>query len=179
MEAARQAGVRGGRRVSIGGRVRPARRAARRALDAFPEHQTALLDRDLALSRERLAQFRTFLEAHARVEEEALIPLWFERGGEEPGSTRALSGGEHAKLFALPDKIEFLLARLAPGDPGLDRALIGVFDVATTFKGLLDHHDRREANMLFPKAAALTTPEERAAILARFERAEQRTKQGG
>lgn len=143
-------------------------------LEAFLEHRAALLDRDLPRARERLAAFRRFLERHSGAEDEVLLPLWLERGGEEPGSTRILYDGEHAKLHALLHKIEGVLAEVPATEPARTRAVIDLLDLETMFKHLFDHHATREKSLFFPRMTALTAPEERAALMARFEETKRR-----
>lgn len=135
------------------------------ALDAlFLAHQTALLDRDRARAVETLAAYRAALEAHVREEEERILPLYAERAPQPAGGGTSMFLDEHRKIRQLAGELDAATAALPPAPE--PKQLLAVLDREATFKNLMDHHDRRERAFLYPGLDAVTTPAERAALLA-------------
>ncbi len=135
-----------------------------RLQETFALHQEALLDRDLGTARARLEEFEREIRGHIRHEDEVLLPLYRERGGEAPGAGVDLFLAEHRKIEAFLEELRERLAVLAHRVPG-KRDVLALLDREATFKGLLDHHDRRERNALYPALERATTPRERAVLL--------------
>ncbi len=133
--------------------------------ELFLLHQEALLQLDLALAAARLREFERELRMHMQVEEELLLPV-YRRAGRVPGGPPEFFTGEHQRLLALLARIAESLERLTPGQPGLHREIIRLFDAGAAFKSLMEHHDQRERNLFFPKLDQLTDESERATLLA-------------
>lgn len=132
----------------------------------FLQHQEALLALDLPLALQRLRVYRRELLAHMRPEEEILLPRYVV-GGVRPGGPLELFLGEHRKMLEFLDRFEATLERLRsePGD--LRRAIIALFDEQAMFKHLVEHHDLRERNILYPALDRVTTEAERRELLRR------------
>lgn len=139
-------------------------------LDAlFAQHQAALLRLRLDAAEASLNAYQTALLLHMGREEETILPLYRERGGERPGGGVDLFLFEHAKLKTQLDAIRQAMQALSnvPADR-LEAPVLALLDRECTFKNLLMHHDTRERNMLYPRLDELTTGEERDALLARL-----------
>lgn len=134
--------------------------------EQFLRHQEALLDCDLARASELFQGFAEGLRAHIRVEEEWLLPV-YERAPAVPGGAVDLFRSEHRKILAFLDRFGQDLARLPSGTPRLKRDVIALFDAEAQFKHLVEHHDRREQNILYPALDRMTTPSERSVLWER------------
>lgn len=142
-----------------------------RALDErFFEHQRALLNFDFREALRRLRKYESALLAHMRDEEELLLPIYRERGGEpERGAAADFFTLEHEKMRRHLAHFAEQLPRLQGlADPA--RALLKLLDQETTYKHLVEHHDTREEKFLYPALDRLTTPDEKADLLARLAR---------
>lgn len=135
--------------------------------ELFLRHQEALLASDLEQARRLLLEFEATLYHHIQVEEEILLPVYAERAGRVPGGPPELFLGEHRNLKTFVAEFKERLGEMRPGAPGLRRQTITLFDREAVFKQVVEHHDLREQNLLYPHLDRVTTPEERAALLAR------------
>jgi len=124
--------------------------------DGFFHHQEALLDRDFAAAAKHLDQYADMLTAHIRVEEEVVVPVFetlqptlealridFARGAAELYLT------EHRKITDRLSTLGEQLARLQAASPE-PRELIALLDRESHFKHMLEHHDLREREYLYP-----------------------------
>jgi hemerythrin-like domain-containing protein len=66
----------------------------------------------------------------------------------------------------LRDSLE-RLERLNQTPLNLKREIIELFDDEATFKNLMEHHDSREENILYPTLDRVTTAAEREQLLSR------------
>ena len=127
----------------------------------FAEHQAAVISLDLDRARERLEAFRDALHRHAAAEEELVFPVYEPFAGDVVGGGLELVLAEHDKLRRLLDglfdELAALSARGAPG-PG---DVIELLDREFTFKHLLQHHDQRETNAVYPTLDRELTDAER------------------
>jgi hemerythrin-like domain-containing protein len=131
--------------------------------ELFHRHQVALLDRDVAAARHWLTRFRDALLAHMQDEEERILPVYAERGGRDTNSPPEQFEVEHRKLRELTTRLESRVAELA--DPPDDRALLDLFDLESSFRSLMTHHDLRERRVLYPSLSSWTSAAEQAEIL--------------
>jgi hemerythrin-like domain-containing protein len=139
--------------------------AHHRQLDAlFLEHQEALVGLELERAQERLALYRESLRAHMDFEDACVIPLYARlprvRGGGEE-----LFTGEHARLRELLDDVSEIVEPLGRGSADLRRRVVHAFDRSALFKALLEHHDLREGQLLYPRLAAALPAEEARALV--------------
>jgi hemerythrin-like domain-containing protein len=138
-----------------------------RALDAlFAEHQEALLDRDIIIAARKLAAFDAGIREHIALEEDRLFPI-YRRAGHIPGGAVELYRAEHRKILEYLDRIRSMVEALKPGTPE-KQALIRLLDEETSFKRLMEHHDLREQNILYPALNRVATPGEKLAVLSRL-----------
>jgi hemerythrin-like domain-containing protein len=135
--------------------------------ELFALHQEALLSLDIPLAMERLQKFERILCRHMADEEELLLPLYRERAGCIPGGAVTLFQAEHRKMVQLVTQLREQLARLAEGPPDLKRQVIHLLDQESLFKHLVEHHDLREQNFLYPTLDRVTSRAERRELLAR------------
>jgi hemerythrin-like domain-containing protein len=134
--------------------------------ELFLEHQEALLDGDLIQAEHRLEEFERALLDHMQKEEDLLFPV-YERAGAIPGGPPVLFTGEHKRMRELLGGFKRALSSLEQNPDGRKRGILWLLDRQATFKNLMEHHDLREANILYPALDRVTTMAERRDILAR------------
>lgn len=133
--------------------------------EMFLLHQEALLAGDLSLALDLLVTVEEGQKEHIRVEEELLLPV-YERAGRIPGGDPQFYINEHEKMLAILDGFTETLPRLIEEEPAtVRREIIKLFDQGYWFKRLLEHHDNREENILYPVLDRVTSEEERKALL--------------
>jgi len=137
----------------------------------FYDHQCALLDFDFQGALARLEAYERALLAHMRAEEELLLPLYVERAEAPRGGAPQFFHLEHAKMRRLLAHFRAELPRLIEL-PNPRRALLKLLDLEATYKHLSEHHVTREEKFLFPALDRVTSPAERAGLLARLAAAE-------
>ena len=130
----------------------------------FDSHQRALLEKNLNAALAALNTFAGELHRHIAYEEQTLLPLYAEEGGETEGGTLEIFQAEHRKLregaASLTRKAEALSA-----STDLMGSILALLDEETMFKGLFRHHALREKNVLFPRLDERTTEEQRKRML--------------
>ncbi len=134
--------------------------------ELFLTHQEALLALDVNLALSRLQQFEQELRAHMQVEEELLLPV-YSRAGQIPGGPIVFFTGEHRKMLEFLARFTETLQQLKTKPANLPREIIKLFDVEAMFKHLMEHHDLREQNILYPTLDKVTTESEREELLSR------------
>ncbi len=134
--------------------------------ELFLQHQEALLDADLARARERLEEFERRLLHHIREEEELLLPI-YQRAGVIPGGPPVLFTGEHKRMRELLAGFGQALSSLEQNPASRKRGILWLLDRQATFKNLMEHHDLRETNILYPALDRVTSEAERREVLAR------------
>jgi hemerythrin-like domain-containing protein len=134
--------------------------------ELFLQHQEALLDADLMRAGKRLEEFEGRLFDHIREEEELLLPV-YERAGAIPGGPSVLFTGEHKRMQELLAGFKQALSSLKQDPGGRKRGILWLLDRQATFKNLMEHHDLREATILYPALDRVTSEAERRDILAR------------
>jgi len=117
--------------------------------ELFLRHQEALLEKDFAKAEDLLATVSRAVARHIEVEERELLPLYRERVPPQPGGDAELIVAEHRKIEAYLKRFSEQMAawRAQPPSP---REVLGLLDVQSQFKHLMDHHDRRERSFLYP-----------------------------
>jgi hemerythrin-like domain-containing protein len=128
----------------------------------FLLHQEAVLAADVPRAIERLDSYERYLRQHMQEEEVLLLPV-YERAGRIPGGAPEFFTGEHRKMLELLKQIRRMLTELAAS--AQPRDIIHVLDEEARYKSLVEHHDQREQNILYPTLDRITTEMERAALL--------------
>ncbi|MEW6128559.1 MAG: hemerythrin domain-containing protein [Acidobacteriota bacterium] len=132
--------------------------------ELFIRHQEALLDGDIEAATDRLDEFIKQLREHMDYEEKHLLPV-YQRAGEIRGGAVEFFTGEHRKMLELLARIQDSLNLFATNPENLKRRIIKLFDEEAAFKSLVEHHDMREENILYPTLDRITTPEEKKYLL--------------
>ncbi len=141
-------------------------RVHERLNELFQQHQEALLEQDIVRARERLVAYERELLAHMHLEEDILLPV-YARAGAIPGGPIELFLGEHRKMREFLERFRAALAELEAYPTDRRRGIIRLFDEQTMFKHLVEHHDLREQNILYPTLDRITTEAERRELLRR------------
>lgn len=134
--------------------------------EMFLLHQEALLALDIDLALARLKEFERELRAHMRVEEDLLLPV-YARAGRIQGGPLEFYTGEHKRMLEFLARFAQKLEQLKTKPANLKRGIIELFDEQALFKHLMQHHDMREKNILYPTLDKVTGEEERRDLLNR------------
>jgi hypothetical protein len=133
---------------------------------ALAEHQEALAGLDLGRAAEWFAAYDRMLRAHIGEEEAFILPLY--EALVPAGGEAAILRGEHRRFEVFLDEIAARLAALAEAaDPR--PAVVKLFDREAVLKGILEHHDLRERNALYPALDRRLGEGEAAALVAAIE----------
>ncbi|KAA3611512.1 MAG: hypothetical protein DWQ01_05320 [Planctomycetota bacterium] len=124
-------------------------------------HQEALVEQDLPRALETWQRFRRALLAHAKAEDEVLLPP-FEASGEAPlGASAELIYTEHRKMRRLLERTGRRLEGLSRHGRLEARTVVFLIEEERLLKEVIDHHDRRERAGFFPALDRLFTGSER------------------
>ena len=134
--------------------------------DLFVQHQLALMQLDPERAAGLLERFERDLLAHARWEEDVLLPVYEERAVRTRHGAAEIFRSEHRKMAAHLERFRERLAALRPDARGLPRRILELLDGERIFKELLRHHSEREEKTLYPMLDAACSAGERAAMLA-------------
>lgn len=118
--------------------------------DLFFLHQKALIDRDVDEAFGVLQKYETALHEHIDLEERWLLPAY--AAYEKEGGEVLLFTGEHKRIKEFVHRFyEGLYAiKVAKTKILRDQELLKLLDHQALFKGLIEHHHRREEIYLFP-----------------------------
>ena len=135
------------------------------ALDeCFLLHQEALVTGELPHAAVLFADYRDLLHLHIHHEDNILLPV-FARNGRMKRWPPELYTGEHDKLKGFLRRSEAGLQKLIASDDVKPRDLVAQIDLEGGLKRLLDHHDQREQENLFPILDEVTLAAERQQLL--------------
>jgi len=112
-----------------------------------------------ALAIPTAEKFRLGLLRHIVWEEEILFPIFDEKSGMQGGGPTAVMCSEHRR-------IKELLEEIAAGLTGNE--LAGIAEPENELTGILQSHNRKEENILYPSIDALLTDDERAQVFTRM-----------
>ncbi|NDD28593.1 MAG: hemerythrin domain-containing protein [Proteobacteria bacterium] len=127
-------------------------------------HMEAVLLLDFSRASELLRHFGHEMRRHIEAEETVILPVFGDRAGPVPGCTSDVFLAEHRKMLSMIDDGLAVLSTKSP----TPREALTYLDKAFTLKHLVEHHDRREENLLYPWMDRITTSGERGALLRRF-----------
>jgi len=136
--------------------------------DLFFEHQRALLHFDFEKALHLLAAYESTLLSHMADEEEVLLPVYEERGDFPDAGAPKLYFDDHAKMRSHIDLFKQTTSQIAAG-PEIEKTLLQLLDREAFYLRLCSHHDRREAEYLYPILDATLSESERTEILGRVE----------
>ena len=130
--------------------------------DAMVEHQRALVRGDLQAAREAFRRFSRALSHHARMEDEVVFPVYAPIGAGVVGGGLELLAAEHSKLErmieSMSSELDELVAPLSP------ETLVAWIEREQVLKHLLQHHDQRERNLVYPALDAALDEGARSAL---------------
>lgn len=133
--------------------------------ELLARHRDLIVGLEWRAALEALALFERELRAHMDFEERRVLPLYAERVGHVPGGDPEFFRLEHRNLLKNLDEAEEALRSLA-ADPKAGRRQAHEFlEKESMVLHLLEHHDLREKNILYPKLDAALTAEERSELL--------------
>jgi hemerythrin-like domain-containing protein len=133
--------------------------------ELFLLHQEALLEGDVLLATNRLREFEAALLSHIKSEEVWLLPV-YARAGRIAGGSEELFTGEHKKMRQFISRFYERLEEMKYA-ADLKRPVLRLLDDEAMFKLLVEHHDAREENILYPTLDRVTSEQEKQELLAR------------
>jgi hemerythrin-like domain-containing protein len=132
--------------------------------EVFLDHQEALLRRDFPVALRRLKSYERRIKRHIQKEEELLMPI-YSRAGKVSGGDPQLFIGEHQRIVEFIDRLKTLLPRKKGQGKKAVRQAIEILYREAMFRWLIEHHDEREKQILYPTLDRVTTAVERKRIL--------------
>ncbi len=120
----------------------------------FADTEAAVARDDFAAAATGFARFRETTERHLSVEEKLLFPKFEDKTGMRSGPTEVMRT-EHQMMRELFDKMQAALER---------REAKQYLGLAETLLMLLQQHNVKEENMLYPMMEQALTPEKNALI---------------
>jgi len=148
--------------------------------EIYREHLMALISLEWEKASGLLQEFQRKISQHAQDEEAFLRSIYVPRAGKIPGGDPELFFAEHRRMLDfvrwLQEDLQSIPGHLS-GQEGLDpdarrealARVIAILEREFRLKHLLEHHDLRERNILYPVMDRITTPEEKACILGSLE----------
>ncbi|MBD3297130.1 MAG: hypothetical protein GF341_00590 [candidate division Zixibacteria bacterium] len=136
--------------------------------EMFLRHQEGLIAGRLSDALQRLDRFERLLLLHMRHEEQQLLPAFEAQRSQQdepPGLPAEVYVLEHKKICERLSEIKQPLVELQEQGQPSPRDLIAMLDLECGFKQLLDHHNRREHNLLYPDSDKLISEDKRMAML--------------
>ncbi len=145
-------------------------------LDAiFLEHQRALLRLDHASALKRLEGYEALLMRHMKDEEEVLIPVYSGRCEFPAVAAPKLYLDEHKKMLSHLDVLKNATAALNNA-VDIEADVLRILGHEAFYLRLSAHHDRREAEHLYPLLDETLTKDEKAAVMSRVHRRDEALK---
>ena len=136
-------------------------------LEQFAVHRDFVVGLEFGRALEELEKFERMLRAHMDVEEAHVLPLYRERVGHVLGGDPEFFSLEHRNILRSLETAKESLRRLA-ADPASGRRQAHQFlDQEWMLLHLIEHHDLREKNTLYPRLDAALSEPERVDLLQR------------
>jgi hemerythrin-like domain-containing protein len=135
--------------------------------ELFAVHRDHVVGLEFPQALEALERFERELRQHMEIEERVILPLYEKKVGHVLGGDPQFFYLEHKNLLknleAAKDRLRRVIA-----DPGSGRRQAHEFlQEESLFLGLLQHHDLREKNVLYPRLSEALTPAEQQDVLSR------------
>ena len=134
--------------------------------ELFFEHQRALLHFDFEKALGLLNAYESTLFSHMADEENILLPVYEKRADFPAAGAPKLYYDDHAKMRSHLGLFKQTI-RDMQSEPELDRVMLQLLDREAFYLRLCSHHDRREADYLYPILDALLADEEKYEMLER------------
>jgi iron-sulfur cluster repair protein YtfE (RIC family) len=133
--------------------------------ESFAVHRDYVVGLEFGRALEALERFEADLRSHMAIEEQHILPLYERRVGHVLGGDPQFFYLEHKNILRNLETAKDDLRRLST-DPKAGRRQAHEFlDREGMLLHLLQHHDLREKNVLYPKLDEALSPEERKAVL--------------
>ena len=135
--------------------------------ELFHQHQRSLLHFEFEKALGFLKAYESILLSHMADEEDVLLPVYSERAEYPEAGAAKLYYDDHAKMRSY---IELFLQSTAEieSEVEIDRTLLQLLDREAFYLRLCSHHDRREAEYLYPILDGLLTDDEKRELLDRM-----------
>jgi hemerythrin-like domain-containing protein len=135
--------------------------------ETFAVHRDHVVGLEFAKALEVLESFERDLRAHMDIEERFVLPLYSARVGKVTGGDPEFFTLEHRNILRNLETAKDALRRLA-ADPGAGRRQAHEFlDQEWMLRHLIEHHDLRERNTLYPLLDQALSAEEGEDLLTR------------
>jgi hypothetical protein len=133
--------------------------------ELFAVHRDYVVGLEFGRALDALEHFEAELRRHMSIEEEHVLPLYVARVGHVLGGDPQFFYLEHKNILRNLETAKVELRRLI-ADPKAGRRQAHEFlDQESILHHLLQHHDLREKNVLYPKLDEALSPEERETLL--------------
>ena len=119
----------------------------------FQRHQEALVGMMFVHSLGDLEEFSRRLRRHIRIEDTVLLPAYSTLNHTPRAGKAEFFLKEHRKIEQELDGILESMRHLTPG-PTAGKAVLALLEREIRFKNMLEHHEIREEEFLFPKLRA-------------------------
>lgn len=139
-------------------------------------HQEALVTLDLYGAARELASYRAELEVHMAVEEDVVIPAFEALGVDIRGGGAHFYRLEHEKLGELLAWVERGLDEVRSRGASRARDVLPLLKRGLKLEHLMEHHETRENDLLYPTLEDRLHPAERDALAERMRRREIRAR---
>lgn len=135
--------------------------------ELFFQHQRSLLHYDFKKALGYLKAYEAILLSHMADEEDVLLPVYSERAEYPEAGAAKLYYDDHAKMRAHIGLFQKSTAEIESTED-IDRTLLQLLDREAFYLRLCSHHDRREAEYLYPILDGLLTDDEKHELLDRM-----------
>ena len=124
----------------------------------FQRHQEALVGMHFVNALGDLEDFSRRLRRHMRVEETVMLPAYQGLNHTPRAGKAEFFQQEHIKIEQELEAVLQAMRTMTPG-PSANKAVVSLLEREIRFKNLLEHHEIREEEFLFPRLrAALKNP---------------------
>lgn len=134
--------------------------------EAFAVHRDYVVGLEFRRALEELERFERELKLHMDDEERHVLPLYEARVGHVTGGDPQFFHLEHRNLLRNIETAKEELRKIIANPAAGRRQAHEFLDHESLLLHLLQHHDARERNTLYPKLDEALTPQEREALLA-------------
>ncbi len=133
--------------------------------EKFAVHRDFVVGLEFPRALEELERFERELRSHMEAEEEFILPLYREKLPPVTGGGAELFSVEHQNILRNLATVKDALRKVIATPGAGRRQAHRLIDEEWMLLHLLEHHDTRERNVLYPRLDAALTEEERARIL--------------
>jgi hypothetical protein len=135
--------------------------------ELFYQHQRSLLHFEFERALGYLKAYESILLSHMADEEYVLLPVYSERAKYPEAGAAQLYYDDHAKMRSYIDLFLQSTAEIE-SEEEIERTLLQLLDREAFYLRLTSHHDRREAEYLYPILDGLLTDDEKRELLDRM-----------